>query len=79
MAADKLHQVLKWKWWFYVDDKDEDWLDLIMFEKWLSRVAFVYEAFTPFKGERREEDRRCTNRDKRFSKTLIFSASLNAK
>ena len=48
MAADKLHQVLKWKWWFYVDDKDEDWLDLIMFEKWLSRVAFVYEAFTPF-------------------------------
>ena len=35
MAVDKLPQVLKEKWWFYVDDKDEDWPDLIMFEKWL--------------------------------------------
>ena len=32
MAVDKLPQVLKEKWWFYVDDKDEDWPDLIMFE-----------------------------------------------
>ena len=29
MAVDKLPQVLKEKWWFYVDDKDEDWPDLI--------------------------------------------------
>ena len=40
MTVDKLSQVLKEKWWFYVDDKDEDWPDLIMFEngyhQWLS-------------------------------------------
>ena len=79
MAVDKLPQVLKEKWWFYVDDKDEDWPDLIMFEKWLSRIAFVHEEFSGFKGERREEDRRSTNRDKRFSKTSNFSASSNVK
>ena len=79
MAVDKLPQVLKEKWWFYVDDKDEDWPDLIMFEKWLSRIAFVHEGFSAFKGERREEDRRSTNRDKRFSKTSNFSASSNVK
>ena len=56
MALDKLPQVLKEKWWFYVDDKDEDWPDLIMFEKWLSRIAFVHNGFSAFKGERREED-----------------------
>ena len=33
MAEDKLPQVLKEKWWFCVDDKDEDWPDLIMSEK----------------------------------------------
>ena len=79
MAVDKLPQVLKEKWWFYVDDKDEDWPDLIMFEKWLSRIAFLHEGFSAFKGERREEDRGSTNRDKRFSKTSNFSASSNVK
>ena len=75
MAVDKLPQVLKAKWWFYVDDKDEDWPDLIKFGKWLSRMAFVHEGFSAFKGERKEEDRRNTNREKRFSKTSKFSAS----
>ena len=56
MAVDKLPQVLKEKWWFYVDDKDEDWPDLTMLEKWLSSIAFVTEGFSAFKGERREED-----------------------
>ena len=56
MAVDKLPQVLKEKWWFYVDDNDEDCLYLIMFEKWLSRVAFVPEGIRAFKGERRKED-----------------------
>ena len=51
MAVDKLHQVLKENWWFYVDDKDEDWLDVIMFEKCLSRIGFVHERFPAFKGE----------------------------
>ena len=79
MAVDKLPQALKEKCWFYVDDKDNDWLDLIMFEKWLSRIAFVHEGFLAIKGERREEDRRSTNRDKRFSKASNFSANLNVK
>ena len=79
MAAAKLPQVLKEKWWFYVDDKDEDWPDIIMLEKRLSRIAFVHEGFSAFKGERREEDRRSTNGDKRFSKTWKFSASSNMK
>ena len=79
MAVDKLPQVLKEKWWFYVDDKDEDWPDLIMFEKWLSRMAFVHEGFSAFKGERREEDRRSTKKEKMFSKTSNFSASSNVK
>ena len=63
--VDKLPQVLKEKW-FYVDQKYEDWPDLIMFEKWLSRIAFVHKGFSAFKGERREEDRRSTNRNKQF-------------
>ena len=79
MAVDKLPQVLKEKWWFYVDDKDEDWPDLFIFEKWLSRIAIVHEGFSAVKGERREEDRRSTNRDKRLSKTSNFSASSNVK
>ena len=79
MAVDKLTQVLKEKWWFYADDKDEDWPDLIMFEKWLSRIAFVHEGFSAFKGERREEDRRSANRAKRFSKTSNFTVSSNVK
>ena len=81
MAVETLPQVLKEKWCFYVDDKNEDWLDLIMFGKLLSRIAF--EEFSAFKGERREEDRRGIKSDKRFSKTSNFSlwnlASSNVK
>ena len=79
MAVDKLPQVLEEKWWFYVDDKDEDWPDLIMFEKGLSRITFVHEGFSSIKGELREEDCRGTNRDKRVTKTSNFSASSNLK
>ena len=68
MAVDKLPQVLKEKWWLYVDDKD--WPDLIIFEKWLSRIAFVYEGFSAFKGDRREEDRRSTNREKKVLENI---------
>ena len=50
-----------------------------MFERWLSMIAFVREGFSVFKRERREEDRRSTNRDKWFSKTSNFSASSNVK
>ena len=50
-----------------------------MFENWLSRIAFVHEGFSAFKGERREQDRRGIHRDKQFSKTSNFSASSNVK
>ena len=53
--------------------------DLIMFEKWLSRITFVHTGFSAFKGERRDEERRSANRGKRFSKTSQFSASSNVK
>ena len=35
----------------------------------------MHESFSAFKGERIEEHRRSTNRDKRFSKISDFSAS----
>ena len=79
MAVDKLPQVLKEKSWFYVDDKDEDWPDLVMFEKWLSRIAILHEGFSALKGEWGEEDQRVTNRDKHISKTLNFSANSNVE
>ena len=52
VAVVKLQQVFKRKMWFYVDDKDEDWPDLIMSEKWLSREIFANEMFSAFEGER---------------------------
>ena len=39
----------------------------------------MHEGFLVFKGERSEEDRRSTNRDKWFSKTSNFSASSKVK
>ena len=69
MAVDKLPQILEEKWWFYVDDKDEDWPYLIMFEKWLSRMAIVLEGFSAFKNEHKGKYGRNTKREKRFSKT----------
>ena len=49
-----------------------------MFEKWPSRMAFV-DGFSAFKGERREEDRKGTNRNKRIPKTSNFSLSSKVK
>ena len=71
MEVHKLTQSLKEKWWFYINDKDEGWPDSIMFEKgylgWRSCMKFL-----AFKGERKEEDRRETNRDIRFSKKIAL-------
>ena len=39
----------------------------------------MHEEYLAFKIELREEEQRGTNRDKRFSKTSNFSASLNVK
>ena len=79
MAVEKLPPILKEKWWFYVDEKDEDWPDLIMFEKWLGRMAFVHEGFSSFKDERSKDDRRNFNKDRKFSKGSNFSASTGGK
>ena len=74
MAVDKLPHILKENYWFYVDDRDENWPDLIMFEKWLPRMALVHWGFSAFKGERKEEGSRNTKGANRFSETLSFSA-----
>ena len=37
-----------------------------MFEKWLSRTAFVHEGFSAFKSELKEEDRRNTKGEKKI-------------
>merc|ERR1711894_543757 len=79
MAVEKLPPILKEKWWFYVDDKDKDWPDLIMFEKWLGRMAFVHEGFSSFKDEKGKDDRRNFNKDRKFSKGSNFSASTGGK
>ena len=79
MAVDKLPQILKEKLWFYVDERDEDWPDLIMFGAWLSKIVIAHEGFSAFKGERREGERRSTNKDKRFSKTSNFCTSSKVK
>ena len=50
-----------------------------MLKQWLSGMVFMHEGFSAFKGERREEDRRSTKRDKGFSKASNFSASSNVK
>ena len=76
MAVDNLPQVLKEKWWFYVDDKDEDWPDLIMFEKKLQMIALVHEGFSAFKRRAKRRRRRSANQDKRFSKTPNFIANV---
>ena len=52
--------------------------DLTLFEKWLGRISFVHEWFSAFK-EGRKEDRLNIKGDKRFSKTLNFSAISNVK
>ena len=63
MAVEKLSKVLKEERCFYIDVEDEQWPDLIIFEKWLSRMAFVLEAFSAFTGEQK----RITNREKRLT------------
>ena len=54
IAVDKLPQVPEEKCLLYVDDKFEDSPDLIMFDRWLSKMAFVHEGFSAFKGEGRD-------------------------
>ena len=78
-AVNKLPQILNEKWLFYVDERDEDSPDLIVIEKWLSRMAFVHEGFSSFISERKEKDMRETKGEKLFSKTLMNVNQTNPK
>ena len=45
MAVDMMPQNLKEKWWFYAEDKDNDWPNLIIFVNCLPKLAFVQDDF----------------------------------
>ena len=77
-SIEKLPPNLKEKWFFFVDECQEDRPDLILLERWLARMAFVYEGMPLTKSERKEDDRPKANREKRFSKSSNVSASSNA-
>ena len=51
IAVDKLPHV-------YVDYEYEDLSDLVMFEKWLSRIALAHKVFSASMRERKEQDRK---------------------
>ena len=78
VAIKKLPPKLKEKWFFYVDKCQEDRPDLILLEKWLTRMAFVHEEMPSTKSERKEDDRPKANKEKRFLKSSNVSASSNA-
>ena len=77
MAIEKLPPNLKEKWFFFVDECQEDRPDLTLLEKWLARMAFVHEGMPSSKSERKEDDRPNANKEKRFSKSSNISASSN--
>ena len=66
LALCMLPHVLKSKWWFYIDDLNEDWSGLTNFGKFLSGMVFAHAGVTCFKGKQKEEYQRNTNR-KRIS------------
>ena len=78
VAIEKLLPNLKEKWFFFVDEYQEDRPDPIFLEKWLARMAFVHERMPSIKSERKEDDRPKANKEKGFSKSSNVSASWNA-
>ena len=79
-AIEKLPSILREKWWFYVHDKFEDWSDLVLFERWLARIAFVHEGFlTSYRADRQRNDQGNSRRDKRFSECSNFTANTSEK
>ena len=78
VAIEKLPPNLKEKWFFFVDECQEDRPDLTPLEKWLARMAFVHEGMPSTKSERKEDDRPNANKEKRFKKSSNISASSNA-
>ena len=79
VAIEKLPPNLKEKWFFSVDQCQEDRPDLNLLEKWLTRMAFVHEGIASTKSERKEDDRQNANKEKQFLKSSNISASSNAK
>ena len=57
---------LKEKWWFYVDEINEDRADLCRLEK-LSRMSFIYKGMTQIPMGGKEDNRRNENKVKQFS------------
>ena len=78
VAIEKLPPNMKEKWSFFVDECQEDRPDLTLLEKWLARMAFIYEGMPSTKSERKEDDRPNANKEKRFLKTSNISASSNS-
>ena len=78
VATEKLPPNLKEKWFFFVDECQEDRPDLTLLEKWLARMAFVHEGMPSTKSERKKDDRPNANKEKQFSKSSNISASSNA-
>ena len=50
VAIEKLPPNLKEKWFFFVDECQEDRPDLTLLEKWLARMAFVHERMPSTKS-----------------------------
>ena len=75
VAIEKLPPNLKEKWFFFVDECQEDRPDLTLLEKWLARMAFVHEGMPSTKSERKEDDRPNANKEKRFSKSSNVTAN----
>ena len=78
VAIEKLPPNLKEKWFFFVDECQQDRSDLILLEKWLAQMAFVHEGMPSTKSERKEDDRPNANKEKWFSESSNVSASSNA-
>ena len=68
MAVVRLSQILKEERRFYAVEKEDEGPDLNMFEKLPSRMTFVHERLSAFKGERKQDDRCKTKAEQRFSK-----------
>ena len=66
VAIEKMPPNLKEKWFFFVDECQEDRPDLILLENWFARMAFVHEGIPSFRSERKEDDRPKTKMEKRF-------------
>ena len=78
MAIEKLPSNFKEKWFFFVDECQEDRTDLTPHVKWLTQMAFVHEGMPLTKSEWKEDDQPKANKENPFLKSSKVSASSNA-